>query len=167
MCISLLLKLAGDIESNPGPTIRSLSVLQINARSLKTVDQNKNKLVQFKSLMALKQPHVVSICETWLNKSVLNKDILVPKEFKVYRKDRDITKGGGVFLAVSTKIRSKRLKKLESPNPFHNEMLMVEVKQDDGKRIGIITAYRPPDDYNLMFVDNLKHNLVNISIVGF
>ena len=154
-----LIALAGDVENNPGPEVRSLRILQINARSLKTVNQNKNKLVQFKSLVATKSPHIVSICETWLNKTVEDKDILSNEEYKIYRKDRDHTRGGGVFLAISSKIKSKRRKDLESKSKYHNEMIVCEAKQSNGKKICIVSAYKPPDDLNYEFAHNLKHIL--------
>ena len=159
---SRLILLAGDIETNPGPTINSLRVLQINARSLKTVDQNKNKLVQFKSLMALKKPHVVSICETWLNSTVKNKDLLSSKRYKIYRKDRDVKKGGGVMVAVTTSIRSKRRKDIEARSNTHNEMIVVEIKQRNGTKLGLVSLYRPPDDLNYLFSDNFKHIISNL-----
>ena len=161
-----MLLVSGDIEPNPGPKIKSLHIIQINARSLKTVDQNKNKLVQFKTLVALKSPHVVSICETWLNKSVKNKDILVRKEYKIFRKDRDIARGGGVFLAISNKLKCKRRKDVESKSPFHNEIIAAEIKQDNGKRIGIVSIYKPPDDLNFGFADNLEHILKSLWAKG-
>ena len=108
--------------------LRNLYIIQINARSLKTVDYNKNKLVQFKTLMAIKKPHIASICETWLTKKIKDKDILAKTEYRIYRENRDIKRGGGVLVAVDKKLRSRRCKDLESKSKTHNEMIIVEVK---------------------------------------
>jgi hypothetical protein len=156
--LSLLLQ-CGDIKQNPGPIIRNLKILVINARSLKTVTSEKNKQIQFKSLVAMKEPHVISVCETWLTSKVKTKKILSKKKYKIYRKDRESARGGGVLLAVSKVIKSKRRKDLESNSKHHNEMIAGEIKQTNGKRIGILTVYRPPDDLNYAFHDNLKNTL--------
>jgi exonuclease III len=153
------LLLAGDVEPNPGPRIKSLNVLQVNARSLKTVDQNKNKIVQFKSMIALRKPHIVSVCETWLTKKINSKDILAKSEYEIYRKDRSLARGGGVCVAVSKKLKSKRRDDLESQSRYHNEILAVEIQQSNGYRVGLISLYKPPDELNYEFANNLRHTI--------
>ena len=154
-----LLLLAGDIESNPGPTHGEIKVLQINARSIKRVDYLKNKIVQFKTLVALKNPDVISVAETWLNDTVPSDKLLDENEYNIYRKDRADVNGGGVLVAVRKCLNSKQRDDLESPSVFHNEMIIVELKQRAGNTLGILSFYRPPDDLNFEFAQNMRHNL--------
>jgi hypothetical protein len=158
---SLLLMMCGDVELNPGPKIKYLRMIQLNARSIKTVDKQKNKIIQFRTLVALKKPHVISVCETWLNKKVKTKDILGDnKDYKIHRKDRDAARGGGgVFVAISKQLKSKRRDDLEADTPYYNEMIAIEILRDNGSRVGIVSAYKAPNELNLQFAINLKHVL--------
>jgi hypothetical protein len=142
-----------------------LKILQINAQSIKTVDNLKNKLVELKTLVALKKPDVVSICETWLNETVLDKEILSTDQWNIYRKDRkdpNENDGGGVLVAVTKNLNSDHRKDLQPDVEFHNEMLVVQLTQANKEKIGIVSVYRPPSDLNLLFADNLKACLDNL-----
>jgi hypothetical protein len=133
----------------------SVKVLQINARSIKSV----NKLPQFKSMVALKKPKIIAVCESWLTDKIKNKDILSEGEYQMYRKDRTHKTGGGVFVAISVDIMSNELDKYVAKAEFHNEIVAVELVFNKGKekqRIGLVCAYKPPDEDNFMFADNLK-----------
>ena len=138
------------------------TVLQINARSLKTIDANKNKMVQFKSLVALKEAHIITVCESWLNPSIEDKDILSNNDFQIYRKDRHDREGGGVFIAVTNSITSSDLKALESPDPDHNEIVAVELIDHLKSRHALICAYKPPDENNFDFANNLYTCIQNV-----
>jgi len=50
-------------------------------------------------------PDIVIACETWLNQSILNSEI-IPSDYKLYRCDRDDSYGG-VFIAVKSSINSQ------------------------------------------------------------
>ena len=154
-----LLLLAGDIETNPGPVQETIRVLQINARSIKRVDYLKNKIVQFRTLVDLKDPDIVSVSETWLNDTVPSDKLLDENKYNIYRKDRKDENGGGVLVAVKKGLNSRQRNDLESDAPDHNEMIIVELKQSDGNRLGILSFYRPPNDLNFEFCNNFEHNL--------
>ena len=62
--------------------MQDIRILQINAQSVKTVDNLKNKIVQLKTLVALKKPDVVSICETWLNDTVKSELFFDENDFR-------------------------------------------------------------------------------------
>ena len=68
---------------------------------------------------------VVSICETWLNDSVMSAEILTG--YNIYRKDRPGRTGGGVLIAVKSDIRSSHRKDLERDNI---EFAVVELVKD-------------------------------------
>ena len=58
--------------------VNTAIILQINACSLKTIDVDKNNMVQFKSLHGgwlLKELHIITVCEGWRNASIEDKDL--------------------------------------------------------------------------------------------
>jgi len=136
-------------------------VLQINAQSIKTIDREKNKLVQFQSLVDLKAPDIISVCESWLIEAIKDNDILLTTEFTIHRKDRKHKEGGGVFVAVKNHITSTHRKDLEPTDELHNEIIIVEVIDGNGEKTGIISVYRPPNETNFLFVSNLRTCLLN------
>lgn len=115
-------------------SMHTAKVLQINACSLKTIDDTKHKMVQFKALVHLKAASIVMVCETWLNDGIKNKDILDPKEFTIHRKDRADKKGGGVLVAIRNFIPSKQRKDLELDCEDHNEIVIVELTDTNGEK---------------------------------
>ena len=71
----------------------------MNAQSI------KNKRAEFCNLVESTQPDVIVCTETWLNSDIANGEIFsqdIAKKFNVFRRDREHTKGGGVFIAVSS-----------------------------------------------------------------
>lgn len=96
----LLILLANDVEINPGPVKSTrtdnndLKVLYLNARSVKsfiTIENNpSNKVCKITLLQELVHSgfyEVICICETWLNETVLDSELL--PGFNVFRKDRN------------------------------------------------------------------------------
>jgi hypothetical protein len=147
----------------------SVSFLQINARSLKTVTPNTNKPVQFKTLVNLHKPRVISVCESWLNENIEDETILSKEDYIIYRKDRENREGGGVLIGVSTKLMSHDLSKYLSKEQSFNEMVAVEIVGNKGRnkvRYGVVCVYRPPDVNNFIFADNLQTCLNNIWRAG-
>jgi hypothetical protein len=81
---------------------------------------------------------VVSICETWLNDSVMSAEILTG--YNIYRKDRLGRTGWGVLIAVTSGIRSSHRKDLERDNI---EFAVVELVKDSTKSVILYTVYLP------------------------
>ena len=154
----LLILLAGDIATNPGPTAGSkptenssflrLNVLYLNARSLKAfVHPIGDKSVKICKISLLQQLtysgnyDVVCVCETWLNSSVLNSEIL-PNYGSIFRCDRTGRIGGGVLVAVKTGIQVTRRHDLE---PENTEIVVIELMKSNSKPVVLYTFYRPPN----------------------
>ena len=78
-----------------------------NARSLKTVNNRVNKLIQFSNIANICRSQIVACTETCLNDSVSNAEILDNSYYVIYIRDRSTggTRGGGL-LAVSNKLSS-------------------------------------------------------------
>jgi hypothetical protein len=96
-----------DVASNPGPDHRithSLKVLYLNARSLKAfipLEETSLKICKITLLQQLVHGggyDVVCICETWLNDSILDSEIL--PGYNIFRKDRTNKIGGGVLVGI-------------------------------------------------------------------
>ena len=163
----LILLCHGDIEKNPGPAptrlgnTSSLSTYFLNARSMKSINANRNKLDEFKDLLHLTNPDMIGVSETWLNKNVTNTQIDPNNKYSIYRKDRVKKKGGGVLLLVSNKIRSQQKDTLEMPTLKHNEIIVVEIEPTLGKKFLTIVAYRSQKDPIPIFIENLENTLTN------
>ena len=59
--------------------------------------------------------------ESWLSPSILDNEI-IPADFSLYRKDRNESRGGGVFLAVHQSIPSRVI-----PSPSSIEVVSVQI----------------------------------------
>jgi len=73
----------------------AVRVLSFNARSLK----DTNKAAQLLAFFQTHSADIVAVNETWLTKNVRTYEV-VPKEYVVLRKDREVERGGGVLLAI-------------------------------------------------------------------
>ncbi len=93
----MLILLANDVETNPGPlkTTRTdnnnLKVLYLNARSVKSFIATDNhpsnkvcKITLLQELVHAGDYEVICVCETWLNKTVLDSELLLG--FNIFRK---------------------------------------------------------------------------------
>ncbi len=88
----------------------------------------------------------VCVCETWLNSSILNSEIL-PNYGSIFRCDRTGRIGGGVLVAVKTGIQVTRRHDLE---PENTEIVVIELMKSNSKPVVLCTFYRPPNS-TLMF----------------
>jgi len=98
---------------------------------------------------------IVVACETWLDKTVANNEI-IPPDYKLYHRDRD-DGYGGIFIAVKNKISSQLVQCSVSC-----EMCAVKLHLTDGQALIIIGAYRPPNRDTLC-AQNLFDTITDIS----
>jgi hypothetical protein len=138
-----------DVASNPGPDHRithSLKVLYLNARSLKAfipLEETSLKVCKITLLQQLVHGggyDVVCICETWLNDSILDSEIL--PGYNIFRKDRTNKIGGGVLVGIKSDLEASHRPDLERPNC---ELVVVQLKQTNSKPVTLYTFYRPPN----------------------
>ena len=64
--ILILILLCGDIETNPRST-QVISGFLLNTRSVSSVNQGRNKLVELQALASLNESKIVCLIETWLD----------------------------------------------------------------------------------------------------
>ena len=78
------------------------NLIYLNARSLKSVTSNVNKIRDFNALIELSDSDIFGITKTWLNSNILDSE-LISDQYTVYRKDREETvqnkRGGGILMA--------------------------------------------------------------------
>ena len=86
-------------DSSLNTNFSPLSLLLINLQSV------GNKKESFWEMLDNYSPDIVIGCETWLNSSILDNEIM-PTNYKLYRRDRD-DGYGGVLIGVSTTLTSE------------------------------------------------------------
>jgi exonuclease III len=157
--------MAGDIHPNPGPNSNTepntLACYFLNARSIKKITHNDHKLKEFHELLALTNPDILGVSETWLTNNITDKMIDPSEKYKIHRKDRSDQKGGGVMCMINKNIKSERMDKYETNSTNHNEILVVEVESSPNNKIAIITAYRSQQDPYALFLSNLENTIYN------
>ncbi len=162
----LLILLSGDVHLNPGPKSDLITGFLLNTNSLKTIDKNRNKLAQFQTLVALKNPKIISLCETRLNNSILNNEVLPDDSYSIYRKDRTHRGGGGVLFAVHNSLKSKRRDDLLPHSNSVIDMVVVELSLKGLSKMVWITFYRSPSDNSVETVNFLHDTLKSIRAAG-
>ena len=132
-------------NSAPRSEVRNneLSVLYLNARSVKSVSRYRHKLHQLKDAVSMGDFTIIAMTETWLDSRV-NDSELIDSSYSVYRRDREdvlgAKTGGGVALCISNAVFSCRRKDLEPSE----EVVICELMPENHNKILIVLAYRPP-----------------------
>ncbi|ELU15260.1 hypothetical protein CAPTEDRAFT_214732 [Capitella teleta] len=103
-------------HQRPGTPPNELNCLYLNARSVKSVTNERNKPVELQHILSTFEVHLVAITETWLTEDLLYSGIL-PQNMQCHRKDRSETRqsvrGGGLLLGIDNRLPSKRRPDLE------------------------------------------------------
>ena len=160
LLICLLLLLCGDVELNPGPSIESLLIGHINARSL----CDENKFDEISMYITEKNFDLFAISESWLNDNSFVDFLGIPGFHPIFRKDRQQTRGGGVALFASDSLFIKRRSDLEFTDL---EVLWVEIKLHEFN-LFLGVCYRPPQNTHentVLFLEYLQLTLEQIQQV--
>ena len=119
------------------------NLIYLNARSLKSVTSNVNKIRDFNALIELSDSDIFGITETWLNSNILDSE-LFSDQYTVYRKDREETvqnkRGGGILLAFKKDIISRRRADLQ----LDCEIVVCDLQASNAKKTALVLCYRPP-----------------------
>ena len=121
------------------PNHKSLTVLYTNCRSLSA------KSDELKLSVSMHNPHLVCVCETWLDESIPDNEVTLPG-YCLIRRDRD-RHGGGVAMFIHDTIPFSILMKHSTI-----ELLVLELKL---KRQNLVCAlfYRPPSSTNSLLLE--------------
>ena len=71
----------------------TLKIVNVNCRSI------KNKIAEFEHLSKTTDADIILGTESWLTDDIKNSEVF-SNNYKIYRRDRNIRIGGGVFIAV-------------------------------------------------------------------
>ena len=112
------------------PRQDSLNTLYTNCRSLYPW------LDDLRCLTSQHGPHIICLCETWLDNNILDQELIIPS-FVLVRKDRT-RNGGGVAIYIHGSIPFKVILSHESI-----ELLIVELSLAS-KPLTCCLFYRPP-----------------------
>lgn len=131
----LLLLMSGNVKPNPGPDntasfttpaefkerLSGIGFLHINVRSL------ASKMDTLRIWARSTNADVIVISETWLSRSVSDKDIGI-NGYRVFRTDRP-KRGGGVAIYIKTKFQVEVLFSKSVPKQFELLALKLEISE--------------------------------------
>jgi hypothetical protein len=151
LILCILLMVAGDIETNPGPPRNlTLNMGHINARSLNIED----KFDEICCLVHNVNLDILAVSETWLNDSISSDSLNIQGFALIIRLDRQNgRRAGGVALYISSSIAYRRRFDLEN---CEFELLFVEFKICNTNFVCAV-CYRPPNYSAIMNSAFLTH----------
>lgn len=162
--IVLMLLMSGNVSPNPGPytalsfttpaelkTRSGLGFIRLNVRSL--LPKLDMVYIWAKNTNA----DVIVISESWLNKSISDKDISITG-YKVFRSDR-LKKGGGVAIYVKEHLEASLLLSVSIAKQY--ELLALNLSVSKTLQITIAGCYRPPSATSNA-VQSLIHSLTSL-----
>ena len=126
---------------------KPLRVLNINCRSLKNTKEH------FWNAVDGVKPDVILGTESWLNTEVKDNEVF-PPGFNIYRKDRPLSTGGRVFLAVNSEFISSSVPELDSDC----EIVWAKLEVSGQKATYLASYYRPPNN-DINSLENLQSSL--------
>lgn len=151
---SLLLLLAGDVSTNPGPRAcgRNLRLGTVNVRSM------RDKSAVLSDLVVSQRIDLLGITETWLTARETLSDLteLTPPGFSFFQIPRAIRRGGGVGLFVSSAHKFTPI-----TLPAHTSFESISGKVEFGQLcLNVLNIYRQPGPTGVFlseFQDILSH----------
>ena len=136
----LLLMLCGDVESNPGPALKSISAFHCNINSL-FAHNNDNKLGGLEILADITKSDIIALTETWLDSTIPDQLLSVSGFLPPIRNDRN-RHGGGVLIYCSDHLPVVPRPDLSS---LPHESVWIEIKYKPNEKVLIGVFYRPPN----------------------
>ena len=161
MTASLVIILAGDISSNPGPSKfninnfsrkRGFKFAHLNAQSI------VNKIDEIRLLLCDKAFQVFAVSESWLVSSILDSEVSVPG-YTLIRNDRKARQGGGTAIYVKDGIPFKYHVDLSSGN---FETLWTEIAHPMCKKQFVCCLYRAQDCPTDSLLEDLNNSVERI-----
>lgn len=114
----------------------------VNARSMCTVRNNVNKILEIDTMVNCENLDFLVVTETWLNSSILSSEV-TPTNYSMERKDRDTSRGGGLAIIYKTSLNFIRRFDIEVSIVNNSEILVIELICNIDKYLFVIT-YRKP-----------------------
>ena len=133
-----------------------MRVLILNTQSIKS----PGKPAQLQTLIQFTNADIVIGSESWLNPSISSSEVF-PPDFTCYRNDRSSGKCGGVFLLVSNQFDSYEPEELKAGDEC--ELVWAKLKVQGSKDLYIGSFYRPPDNNDPEYLDQLQKFISRVS----
>ena len=114
---------------------QAITILSINCNSIRSI----RKQGDFLSLIDAHNPTIILGCESKLSSDIATYECF-PKEYEVYRKDRN-SNGGGVFIAIDKKLTSKH----ETSLNRDCETVWASIQLANTQKLFVASHYRPPN----------------------
>ena len=154
--VAILIRLSGDVETNPGPF--NFEVKECRTRGLKVCHLNMRSLlpkIDSLCLFVSKNPFdVIALSETWLKPSTTDAEIDIPN-YSITRNDRTDKTGGGTAFYVRNGLPFRSRGDLQSSNI---ETCWIEIIRPKTKSLFICSVYRSPDFNIQTFIEKLRND---------
>ena len=98
-----------------------------------------SKRLELRDYIESNGPDIVCVTETKLDDNIED-GALGLENYLILRKDREGKGGGGVMMLISTRLRIKQRKGMDS----NVEMIVIEVEKEGGEKVSIAVFYIPP-----------------------
>ena len=118
-----------------------------------------DKKPELENLIETTQADIILGTESWLRDDHLSTSIF-PKGFKVYHKDQRNWTGGGVFILVTEKLISSEPEEMKVEGSC--ELIWAHVQVPGSSQLFIGSFYRPPDENDPGYLDQLQSRLSKI-----
>ena len=132
-----------------------LRILVLKCQSIKS----PGKPAQLSNIIESSQANIAIVTESWLKPSVNSPEVF-PPNCKCYRRDRLKTEDGGVFLLVSDKYESEEPEEMKVD--IDCELIWAKLKIKGSTDLYIGACYRPHDNRDSIYLDNLQTYLAKI-----
>ena len=152
-------------NENSNSDASKLQFLYTNAQSL------INKIDEMRAIVAMNQPDILIVTETWTNESVSNEYLILSEYDIIERKDRNDTdrgRGGGLIIYVKKALCAWKL----SCETDFNQCGMVGVKLK-GADLRVLAVYRSPnssrsnDDELCDFIEKMNGTFIIVGDFNF
>ena len=155
----MLIRLSGDVETNPGP---QFEINECRTRGLKVCHLNIRSLLPKIDILRLfinKNPFdVIAVSETWLKPSVTNAEINIAN-YSIARQDRKDKTGGGTVIYVRNGLPYRSRTDLQNN---YSESCWIEIIRRNTKSLFISSVYRPPDFEIKNFIEKYNNDISKI-----
>lgn len=139
-----------------------MKLLYFNARSVKSVNRNRNKIVQLRNLVDIENTNILIITKIWLPSTISDSEVL-PSGYTVYRKNRENNgtdkEGGGVLIGINWALCSLRRTDLKG----HSEILACGLRPHQHSKIAFVACYRPPSSNIDVFSANFEAIMAKVT----
>ena len=151
----LLLILAGDVSTNPGPGRPNVKIATVNARSLKL------KTAAITDLISSHSIDILALTETWIKPSdtVACVADLTPPGFCFKHRPRAVRRGGGVGFMVSDVYQTEEVP-LPTYSTFESFSLKITAKAFSGI---FLCIYHPEPYHKTLFFEQFQDLLEHLA----